>query len=212
MSRNLKCLYCERYLSSRNAYSQHVKYCKDLNISTEESINDNSDITSSMLLDSENSNHIEELRSIREENLPSASEIFYRYESDSSYAGDISFHSSNIPEEFEIYEDILPDDLQNRTENSERDIPEEFEIFDNILPTSLQSYEELEKEPEVKEFPNEAYASLMTLIIENNLNNKAGNAIIKFFNKHSGLSQSPLPKNIGVGRKFMDKMSISHLS
>ncbi|RHZ82281.1 hypothetical protein Glove_110g25 [Diversispora epigaea] len=41
----------------------------------------------------------------------------------------------------------------------------------------------------IKEFPNEAYADLMALVIENNLNNKAGNAIIKFFNKHSDLSQ-----------------------
>jgi len=53
----------------------------------------------------------------------------------------------------------------------------------------------------------------MTLVIENNLSNKAGNAIIKFFNKHSDLSQlSPLPKNIETGRKFMDKMNISQLS
>ncbi|RHZ73184.1 hypothetical protein Glove_232g17 [Diversispora epigaea] len=53
----------------------------------------------------------------------------------------------------------------------------------------------------------------MALVIENNLNNKAGNAIIKFFNKHSNLSQlSPLPKNIETGRKFMDKMNISQLS
>ncbi|RHZ80858.1 hypothetical protein Glove_131g28 [Diversispora epigaea] len=53
----------------------------------------------------------------------------------------------------------------------------------------------------------------MALVIENNLNNKAGNAIIKFFNKHSDLSQlSPLPKNIKTGRKFMDKMNISQLS
>ncbi|RHZ80265.1 hypothetical protein Glove_137g81 [Diversispora epigaea] len=53
----------------------------------------------------------------------------------------------------------------------------------------------------------------MVLVIENNLNNKAGNAIIKFFNKHLDLSQlSPLPKNIETGRKFMDKMNISQLS
>ncbi|RHZ79753.1 hypothetical protein Glove_141g115 [Diversispora epigaea] len=53
----------------------------------------------------------------------------------------------------------------------------------------------------------------MALVIENNLNNKAGNAIIKFFNKHLDLSQlSPLPKNIETGRKFMDKMNISQLS
>ncbi|RHZ57137.1 hypothetical protein Glove_393g53 [Diversispora epigaea] len=53
----------------------------------------------------------------------------------------------------------------------------------------------------------------MTLVIENNLSNKVGNAIIKFFNKHSDLPQSShLPKNIETGRKFMNKMNISQLS
>ena len=45
------------------------------------------------------------------------------------------------------------------------------------------SYEKSNKKPEVTEFPNEAYADLMELV-KHNLNNKAGNAIIKFFNKH----------------------------
>ena len=53
----------------------------------------------------------------------------------------------------------------------------------------------------------------MTLVIENNLSNKAGNAIIKFLNKHMDPSQPlDLPKNIEAGRKFMDKMNISQLS
>jgi hypothetical protein len=217
MSKNFKCLYCNRYLSNRNAYSQHVKYCKELNISTEESNNDISSTISSineMSLDSDDFSRIEELQSIREENLPPASEISYQYESDSSYAGDISFHSSNIPEEFENFDEILPESLQNYAERSDANmsnIPEEFENFDEILPESLQSNVE-ESEVEIKEFPNEAYADLMTLVTENNLSNKAGNAIIKFFNKHSDLSQSPLPRNIETGRKFMDKMNISHLS
>jgi hypothetical protein len=42
----------------------------------------------------------------------------------------------------------------------------------------------------------------MTLVTKHNLSNKAGNSIIKFFNRHSDLSQSPLPKNIETGRKF----------
>ncbi|RHZ59857.1 hypothetical protein Glove_360g105 [Diversispora epigaea] len=139
-----------------------------------------------MSLDDEDFSRINEFQIIREEN----SQVFYQYESDQDYAGDISFgeisHSSNIPEE--------------------------YENFDEILPASLQSNEEPEVK-NIKEFPNEAYTDLMALVIENNLNNKAGNAIIKFFNKYSDLSQlSPLPKNIETGRKFMDKMNISQLS
>ena len=51
----------------------------------------------------------------------------------------------------------------------------------------------------------------MTLIIQHNLNNKAGNAIIRFFNKHSNLLTSPLPKNIEQGRKLMDRMKLMNL-
>jgi hypothetical protein len=149
--------------------------------------------------DSEYFNHIKELQ---EENLPQVSSISYQYENDSSYAGDISF-SSNIPEEFENFENLSDDANMSG-------IPEEFENLDEILPESLQS--NIESEVEIKEFPNEAYADLMTLVTENNFSNKAGNAIIKFFNKHSDLPQSPLPKNIETGRRFMDKMNISQLS
>ncbi|RHZ82329.1 hypothetical protein Glove_109g4 [Diversispora epigaea] len=68
MSVNFKCLYCDHYLSSRNVYSQHVKYCnelKELNTSTEESNNDISDTVSSineMSLDSDDFSQIEELQ------------------------------------------------------------------------------------------------------------------------------------------------------
>lgn len=213
MSENLKCQYCNTYYPSRNAIAQHIKYCKELNISTDESNNDTVSSINEMSLDSEDFSRIEE-PSIQEENLPPVSEISYQYESDSSYAGDISFHSSNIPEEFGNFDEILSESLQNYAEKSDAnmsDIPDEN--FDEILPESLSLQDNIEEsEVEIKEFPNEAYADLMTLVTENNFSNKAGNAIIKFFNKHSDLSQSPLPKNIESGRKFMDKMNISHLS
>jgi hypothetical protein len=135
-----KCLYCDHYLPNRNAHSQHVKYCKELNISTEESNDDISDMISSIndiSFDSEYFSRIEELQSTQEENLPQVSSISYQYENDSSYAGDISFHSSNIPEEFENFDEILSDSLQYDANMS--DIPEEFENLDEILPESLQS-------------------------------------------------------------------------
>ncbi|RHZ51359.1 hypothetical protein Glove_480g4 [Diversispora epigaea] len=179
MSVNFKCLYCDRYLLSRNAYSQHVKYCnklKELNISTEESNNDISDTVSSinkMSLDSDDFSQIEELQ---------ISEISYQYESDSNYAGDVSLRS----EEFENFDEILSESLQNYTKKS-----------DINISNTLEEFEPKKKsEVEIKEFPNEAYADLMTLVTKHNLSNKAGNSIIKFFNRHSNLSQLPLPKNI----------------
>ncbi|RHZ68623.1 hypothetical protein Glove_294g75 [Diversispora epigaea] len=209
MSTSFQCSHCPHNFSTRNAYSQHVNRCiNTVYLSTEESSEDISDIVSSvneMSLDDEDFSRINEFQIIREEN----SQVFYQYESDQDYAGDISFgeisHSSNIPEEYENFDEILPASLQSNEEP-------EYENFDKILPASLQSNEEPEVE-NIKEFPNEAYVDLMALVIENNLNNKAGNAIIKFFNKHSDLSQlSPLPKNIETERKFMDKMNISQLS
>ena len=67
----------------------------------------------------------------------------------------------------------------------------------------------LELEPANTEFPNEAYKDLMLLVTNYKLSNKAGNEIIQFFNKHSNLATSPLPKNIKKGHEFMDNMKIS---
>jgi hypothetical protein len=223
MSTNFQCEYCNHYYASRNAYSQHVRRCVNTVIwsNTEESSEDASNIVSSvdeMLIDNEDFSHIDEFQIIQEENLPSVSEVSYKFENDQDYEGDISFsgRSSNI--ECENFDEILPASLRS-CENFDEILPtslQSCENFDEILSISLQSYVEPEEEPEVesiKEFPNEAYADLMTLVIENNLSNKAGNAIIKFFNKHSDLPQSsPLPKNIETGRKYMNKMNISQLS
>jgi hypothetical protein len=69
----------------------------------------------------------------------------------------------------------------------------------------------LDDVPRNADFPNEAYADLMGLVTKHNLSNAAGNSIIKFFNKHSNLSTSPLPKSIEKGRKYMDEMNIPTL-
>jgi hypothetical protein len=118
-------------------------------------------------------------------------------------------------EECENFDEILPASLRS-CENFDEILPSSLRSCENFLSASLRNNDEPKEESEVeriREFPNEAYADLMTLVIENNLSNKAGNAIIKFFNKHSDLPQSsPLPKNIETGRKFMNKMNISQLS
>ncbi|GET52140.1 hypothetical protein GLOIN_2v1783703 [Rhizophagus irregularis DAOM 181602=DAOM 197198] len=60
-------------------------------------------------------------------------------------------------------------------------------------------------------FPNDAYNDLMLLVTKYKINNKGGNEIIRFFNKHSNLTESPLPKNIEQGRAFMNNMQFSNL-
>jgi hypothetical protein len=51
----------------------------------------------------------------------------------------------------------------------------------------------------------------MLLVTNHKLSNKAGNDIIHFFNKHSNLTTSPLPKNIEKGQAFMNNMKFSNL-
>jgi hypothetical protein len=51
----------------------------------------------------------------------------------------------------------------------------------------------------------------MVLVTKYKLSNAAGNAIISFFNKHSNLEASPLPKNIKQGKDFMNNIK-SNLS
>ena len=181
---NFKCPYCDRYLSSRQAYSQHVNKCiKIYIISSDESNNDTSDIND-MSLDNEDLNQIEGLP---EENLLES----YKFEEDEnpnipsiSQEGtlDNTRESNNFSEDYDI------------DQSKESDL-EDFNNFE-VSPNYEESNDQLE---EVTRFPNEAYADLMELVIKHNLNNKAGNSIIKFFNKHSNLSTSPLPKNIETG-------------
>ncbi|POG66797.1 hypothetical protein GLOIN_2v1879550 [Rhizophagus irregularis DAOM 181602=DAOM 197198] len=87
--------------------------------------------------------------------------------------------------------------------------------FENILDSSEEPeiFEESEN-PNSKtytEFSNDAYKDLMLLVMKYKINNKGGNEIIRFFNKHSNLTESPLPKNIEQGRAFMNNMKFSNL-
>ncbi|RHZ78557.1 hypothetical protein Glove_161g64 [Diversispora epigaea] len=82
---------------------------------------------------------------------------------------------------------------------------------DNESDESEESESAEEETETIPKFPNNTYSDLMTLIIQHNLNNKAENAIIRFFNKHLNLPTSPLPKNIEQGRKLMDRMKLINL-
>ncbi|RHZ76677.1 hypothetical protein Glove_194g4 [Diversispora epigaea] len=201
MSTNYKCLYYNvRYFSNRNSYFQHVNRCINFyDVNTEESNTEVSEVTKKdkvriqyrsfrshcMLLDNDDFNCIEKRQSVQEiEN--SGSEItdlfeYGDYDADASVSLEVI---SNIPKRFE---EILSENLDIRSESSQNE------------------------DSDVEEFPNESYVDLMTLVTKYNLNNKVGNAIIKFFNKHFNLSISPLPKNIKTGQKYMDKMNLSRL-
>lgn len=73
--------------------------------------------------------------------------------------------------------------------------------------------EELDESKMNINYPNETYADLMTLVTKHNLSNTVGNAIIKFFNKHSNITtSSPLPKSIEKGCKYMDNMNLPNFT
>ena len=83
------------------------------------------------------------------------------------------------------------------------------DVFDDIFEEdSMEKFDS-----EVKAYYlNEAYGDLMALVMKHKLNNTAGNAVIKFFNKHANLTTSPLPKSIKQGREYMDNMNLPNLT
>ena len=137
---------------------------------------------------------------------------FHGETQESSFNSNQSFESteSNLVSEISMrsYEEVINmEESDNSQKNNilvESDNVEESDNVDNI--------DNIEKSDNANEFPNEAYADLMTLVTDYKLSNRAGNAIIKFFNKHSNVPQSPLPINIEKGRKFMNNMKFPNLT
>jgi hypothetical protein len=154
-------------------------------------------------------------------------ESFHGEAQETSFNSNQSFESteSNLVSEISMrsYEEVINMEESDNSQESnnileydnikesdnvvESDNVEESDNVDNV-----DNVDNIEKSDNANEFPNEAYADLMTLVTNYKLNNKAGNAIIKFFNKHSNVPQSPLPINIEKGRKFMNNMKFPNLT
>ena len=99
---------------------------------------------------------------------------------------------------------LISEDNQSYLSNLMSEVSLDEDNYEDIL--------ECEEDTANMHYPNEAYADLMTLITKYKLSNAAGNAMIKFFNKHANLISSPLPKSIEEGRKFMDNMNLPNLT
>src|SRR5205809_6503019 len=122
---------------------------------------------------------------------------------------DMSF--SSVDTQSNLLSEISIVDYRERLESVDFEAELETEIFEEIL-----FFDKFKNDLEIEdlkkpEFPNEAYKDLMLLVTDHKLNNKAGNAVISFFNKHSTLLKSPLPKNIKNRREFMNKMNYPNL-
>ncbi|RHZ87583.1 hypothetical protein Glove_33g107 [Diversispora epigaea] len=185
MSRNFQRSICENYYSNLNGLFQHLKRFKQsVYYSTEESNEKVSEIISDindMSLDSEEFQSV--LESLPREN---PSQDLYEFEECEEYDGDISLISQpNMIQDSEMFEE-----------------PENSELVEEVLQS--QDNEE-PRNSELVEERFQTYDDLMTLVTKHNLNNKAGNAIIKFFNKHSNVPVSPFPKILFLrGKNYME--------
>ncbi|GES94693.1 hypothetical protein GLOIN_2v1783703 [Rhizophagus clarus] len=179
---SFKCPLCMRIFSQRFAYTQHAQKClKNVEVEVEEDDDNNNSEKYSSEMDTRS-------------NLSSEYENDKVEVDDDNDVQNMSFDSIGIA----ISEISLEDsNFENILDSSEE--PEIFEEPKNLNTKTCT------------EFPNDAYKDLMLLVTKYKINNKGGNKIIHFFNKHSNLTESPLPKNIEQGRAFMNNMKFSNL-
>ena len=215
MSTLFKCLLCKRYLSSQQGYSRYLnKYLKKVN--AEEPISDITSDVNDMSFDDNSFRKIQKPEYSADVSFSSTSNESYMVENNENEESeqflpnqlqDYSFNLEEFNEESRKEPEEPEKSSEEPDEESDEESEEEFEEEFEEEPNEEESEIEEKPEEEFKHFPNEAYADLMELIVKHDLNNKAGDAIIKFFNKHLNLSVSLLPKNIKAGRKYMNKMS-----
>jgi len=140
-------------------------------------------------------------------------EGFHGEAQESSFNSNQSFESteSNLVSEISMrsYEEVINMEESDNSQESNNILVESHNVEES---DNVDNVDNIEKSDNANEFPNEAYADLMTLVTDYKLSNRAGNAIIKFFNKHSNVPQSPLPINIEKGRKFMNNMKFPNLT
>ncbi|RHZ78954.1 hypothetical protein Glove_153g2 [Diversispora epigaea] len=229
-----ECPFCNRVLSSCSAYSQHVKRCSEnydssSSSSSEEIQNefdiitpeqdDNSEdnrnneiiyISDDEPMFSSRSNETSDIMQVEIDELPQSMNSLTFEE----FASIRYEEPASREPEFETDESkSKSDETETETDSEFKSDKTEFESdkTDNESDESEESESAEEETETIPKFPNNTYSDLMTLIIQHNLNNKAGNAIIRFFNKHSNLPTSLLPKNIEQGRKLMDRMKLINL-
>jgi hypothetical protein len=82
--------------------------------------------------------------------------------------------------------------------------------FDDLqgasLDDALDTIEGKNRIKRIARWPNKAYHDFMELI-EGNISNRIGDKIIKFFNKHSNLRESPLPNLTKNGKNYLNQIN-----
>ena len=117
-------------------------------------------------------------------NLRSSSIIKTSLKTTEDNISDISELSSANLDDIEID----PEDLQDAT-------------FENAIKSK-------NKPEKTINWPNNMYCDFMELIIDRNISNKVGDQIIKFFNIHSNLENSPLPKSTKSEKDYSNQIKL----
>ena len=112
------------------------------------------------------------------------------------------------------------EDINFETEDNSEDSETKIQLPINLEPDfdledlqgaslddALNTNEEKNKSETTVKWPNDAYYDFMELMVENNISNKTGDKIIKFFNKHSNLKNSPLPKSAKSGKDYLNQIN-----
>ncbi|RHZ76016.1 hypothetical protein Glove_208g228 [Diversispora epigaea] len=222
-----ECPFCNRVLSSRSVYSQHVKRCSEnydsssseeiqneFDIITPDEDNRNNEIiyiSDDEPMFSSRSNETSDIMQVEIDERPqNIDSLTFEKHTSIQYEEPASREREFETEESK-FESNETESESDETESESNKTEFESDKIDNEFNESEESESAKEETETIPKFPNNTYSDLMTLIIQHNLNNKAGNAIIRFFNKHSNLPTSPLPKNIEQGRKLMDRMKLINL-
>ena len=113
-----------------------------------------------------------------------------------------------------------PEEINFETEDNSEDSETKIQLPINLEPDfdledlqgaslddALDTSEEKNKLETIVKWPNDAYRDFMELMVENNISNKTGDKIIKFFNKHSNLENSPLPKSAKSGKDYLNQIN-----
>ncbi|RHZ49675.1 hypothetical protein Glove_518g6 [Diversispora epigaea] len=230
-----ECPFCNRVLSSRSAYSQHVKRCSEnydsssssssgeiqneFDIIMPEQDDNNEDnrnneiiyISDDEPMFSSRSNETSDIMQVEIDERPQNIDNLTFEEHASIQYEEPASREPEFETEESKFESNETESESDETESEFNKTEFESDKTDNESNESEESESAEEETETIPKFPNNTYSDLMTLIIQHNLNNKAGNAIICFFNKHSNLPTSPLPKNIEQGKKLMDRMKLINL-
>ncbi|RHZ81369.1 hypothetical protein Glove_121g12 [Diversispora epigaea] len=185
-----KCDFCsQRIFITKTSYTNHIKRCLESVDSSEElslKVMMINSLESENLLNNENN-----FKSIHEDEDEDKDDDSNNAEAEEeSLTSNISYSSVLFFENMELFNS----DAENYS-------------FNNYVSDNNNICEEAEP----IEFSNNAYADLMTLVVNYNLSNEATNVMIHFFNEHSNLPLSSLPKNVKKGHELMEKIKIPTL-